>query len=825
MVLSTIVKNNAQKFPSNSALTMRMGFRTVTLTYKNVYDISRQVALLLQAHGVQTGDKVLLLAPNSPYWITIFWGCVLAGVVVVPLNVQSRPDMVEKIADQTGAKLFFAHTFYRHSAPGSLPRFDSDILPEYLGSYDPEEFVQEEVSENDLVEILYTSGTTGDPKGVMLTHKNLFSNIKAGVQMATFIYGKDRMLSILPLSHIFEQAGGFLLPYYYGVHIIYAHSPAAIGALLHEYRITKMIAVPEFLKILMNKIDTAVEEKGKVKIFNKLLQLSSKISIKWFSRLLFRSVLKKLGGKLDTIMCGGAPLDEALEKKWNALGITLFQGYGLTETSPLVSSNTLEEHKCGSVGKVAPGVTVRLSKDSEIEVKGPNVFSGYYKNPEKTQEVFTKDGFFKTEDVGEFDDDGFLFIRGRKKYMILGPGGQNIFPEDIEEVLQLDPEVKDSCVVGLAKPNGMVEIHAVLLLDEDHKKTDDIVAQANEKLASYQQILGFSVWPDEDFPRSATKKIKKDIVLEFLSKQKEEQLAGSIQQAPVITLLVQMTGLPQGDITFDTKLGALQLDSLMRIELIAQVEEMYGVFLDETELKVQTTVLELETMIREKKPIKGLAPLRKWPRTKLAGFFRVMGHFFLFWFMRIFVKLRVHGLENIKNGTGQFIFMPNHTSYLDSLVFIAALPRHIRKRVAFAAANDALYEDFSSLVWFAELYFNTFPFPRKEHENIKLGLDYMGRLLDQNCSITIFPEGKMTTDGKLVPLKRGAGLIAVEMGVSVIPVIIKGANEVLPYAEMVPRKFRGLVTVTFGKPLVYKKTDSYVQATQEIHDAMQKLVE
>jgi len=711
MVLTAILQNNAQKLPHGIALTMRMGFRTVNMTYRDVYDISRKIALLLEKEGLGKGDKVLLLAPNSPYWITVFWGCLLAGVIVVPLNIQSTPEMVEKIAKQTGAKLFFAHRFYRHGSPLGVKRYDVDLIKDELENFKPEDQKSPVVHEDDLVEILYTSGTTGDPKGVMLSHKNLFSNIKAASQMAEFIHCQERILSILPLSHIFEQAVGFLLPYFYGAQIIYAHSPAAIKELLNEYNITKMIAVPEFLKIMMGKIELAAEEKGKTKIFEKLLKFSEKVSKQWFSRLLFRSVLKNIGGKLDTIVCGGAPLDEALEKKWNALGIVVFQGYGLTETAPLVSSNTYEERRFGSVGKIAPEVEVRITSEGEIQVKGPNVFSGYFQDEARTKEVFTPDGFFKTGDMGEMDKDGFLFIKGRKKYMILGPGGQNVFPEDVEEVLSFAHDVKDSCVIGLTKPNGLVEIHAVLLLG-DHKNgawcqawcdlkdgSEDvagkIIEQANKKLASYQQITGYSVWPDDDFPRSATKKVKKNVVIDFVAKQTEEKKEVDVAyKGPVISLLAQITSVPKTDITGETKLGDLQVDSLMRIELIARVEDSFGVVLDETEITLQTTVLQIETMIKEKKPIKGLPPLRRWPRAAITRFVRVLGQSFLFFLMKIFVKLRVEGLENIKNFSEPLIFMPNHPSYLDPLVVTAALPKKYRKWISFAAANDVLYKDY-----------------------------------------------------------------------------------------------------------------------------------
>lgn len=827
MVLTQILINNAKKFPKALAMTMKMGFRTVCMTYKDVYDVSRKIALLLEQEGVGKGDKVLLLAPNSPYWICCFWACLLREAIIVPLNIQSTPELVEKISRQVEAKLFFAHRFYRHESPNGIKRYDIDVIKEKLGEFDPDQCKMPNATEDDLVEILYTSGTTGDPKGVMLTHKNLYTNIHAVAQLAKLKFAKERLLSILPLSHIFEQAIGFLLVQNYCAHVIYAHSPSAIGDLMKQYRVTKLLGVPEFLKILMGKIESAAQEKGKKKTFDKLINFSSSISNNFVARLLFRSVHKKLGGKLDTVVSGGAPLDPDLERKWNALGVTVMQGYGLTETSPLATSNTYEAQRVGSVGKVVPGVQVRISPEGEIQIKGDNVFQGYFKDEQKTRDAFTPDGWFKTEDMGEFDKDGFLFLKGRKKYMILGPGGQNVFPEDVEEVLNAIPGVQDSCVVGLEQASGMVQIHAVLLPDEeiDPKNFDPsaIVDKANQKLASYQQIAGFSVWPEGDFPRSATKKVKKEEVLKFLREREQEDVVVPDGKGPLIRLLASVSGVESSSIHDDTKLVAqLHIDSLMRIELITRIEEKFGVLIDEPDITMQTTVSDLETLIKEKKPVKGLPPLRKWPRSWLARGVRFVFQKFIFLVMRIFVKVRIEGLENLQDLEMPIVLMPNHISYLDSFVLIRALPARIRRKLAFAAANDVLYDYFWYLAALGELFFNAFPFPRKENENIKMGLDYMGHLLDKGWSIAVYPEGRISEDAKLQPLKQGAGLIAVEMGVAVIPIIVEGSEKILPYNKVMPRR-RGTVRIIFGKPMRFSGVDSYTSATESIEKSMRDL--
>ncbi|MFH1831447.1 MAG: AMP-binding protein [bacterium] len=836
MLLTQYLEQNAQNFPNNPALTMRMGYRTVTLTYGQVYKHAQKVALFLEKHNVNLGDKVLLLAPNSPYWICVFWGCLLRGAILVPLNIQSTGELVNSIIKHTNPKLFFSHSLFKHTNTidmNTVPTYKIELLPELIQEFKISDFRSITCSENDLIEILYTSGTTGTPKGVMLTHKNLDTNLQDLRPLIPFSGPSERLLSILPLSHILEQLGGFLVPYSVGAHIIYTHSFSAIRPLLQQYKITRMFTVPEFLKVFMTKIEDTAQQQNKLKLLHKMQKLSLKLGQKWLARILFKKIHKQFGGHLKTFICGGAPLDPILEKKWNALGIEVMQGYGLTETSPVISTNSYEGHKLCSVGKVMPSVSLRLDTDGNILVKGPSIFTGYYKNDEKTQEAFTPDGYFKTGDIGELDTDGFLFLRGRKTYMILGPGGQNVHPEDLEQELNKQPDIIDSCVLGLEKPDGNMEIHAVLLCQKNPDTNtilcngQKIIDSANSQLTSYQQIASWSLWPDDDFPRSATRKVKKNEVLTHI-KQHKETLAQTQQTptsniTPITRILAQLTGNPISRITPETKVvPELGLDSLLRIELIMRIEEELRTTIEESKITSQTTVSDLEDLLKENNPVQTYPALKKWPRWRIISMLRMVIQIPVFLFLKIFVKLKVTGQENLQNISGPVIFMPNHISYLDPAVVTMALPFAIRYKLAQAAAHDVLYNYHKILVTLAELIFNSFSFPRTEHENIKQGLDHMGQLVDKDYSILIFPEGKISENLKLLPLKRGAGLVAIEMGIPVIPVKITGANIVLPCGKHIPCK-RSKVTIIFGKPLIFSKSETYIQATEKIAKAMNEL--
>lgn len=867
MLLTDIFKNSAEKFGNRPALVMKMGYRTVRLTYADVNHLARRVGVFLGGKGLKRGDKVAILAPNSPYWTSVWWGCLLGGYAPVPLNVQSTGEMVEKIVAQSETKAIFVHLHYKQDLPAHLQRYTIEYLPEIVSDADPDSFRPLELSEDDIAELMYTSGTTGDPKGVMLTHKNIASNLEAlssTIPVAKKgVSEKSVFLSILPLSHIFEQVAGFLLPFSRGAMIVYAHSPAAIRDLLQEYRATHLTAVPEFLRIVMSRIEAKAEEEGKGGLLKKLMALSLKIKSQSLRRILFHKVHKGFGGRLHTVASGGAPLGPELGKKWDALGIELLQGYGLTETSPVVASNTHEENRLGSVGKVLPGVEVKLAEDGEILVKGPNVFSGYYKNPEKTKEAFTPDGsvkasargagWFKTGDIGELDKDGFLYIKGRKKYMIKGPGAQNVYPEDIEFELNKIPGVKDSCVVGLEKGGGKVEVYAVLLLDKEKPAGAEqarlpspsaqadggqAVKAANEKLASYQHIQSWSVWPEEDFPRSATRKVKKEEVLKWLRKREGKVLpsdlsvkasasAGALAKegkTPLMKLLAEVTDHDIVEIRETTKVvPELGLDSLLRVELASRIEEKFGVTVDEARIHSATTVADIEEMVRKQEPVEKAPPLKRWPRWSIVSWIRFIAQkILIFPLARLFVKLKIAGLENLDNLLLPAVFMPSHISYLDSLALIMALPSAIRHRVAFAAAKDMVYERYKSIAWLIELWFNSFPFPRREHENIKAGLDSMGRLLDDRWSIVVYPEGRMSIDAKLQPLKRGAGLIAVEIDAPIVPVYIRGTDQIMPYGKILPRK-RASVMVIFGKPMKFERSDSYIEATEKLQETLRNL--
>ncbi|MFA5306611.1 MAG: AMP-binding protein [Candidatus Babeliales bacterium] len=824
MNLVDILTSSARAYAHLPALSMLMGYRTVSLTYAELYDMAKKVALLLDAKGCVQGDRVVICAPNSPYWVAAWWGCMLKGCWAVPLSVQSTASNLEKIIKQTTPKLVFKSKHNGIEVQGNVPAIIFEQFPDILVSYDTTRYVQQPIQASEIAEIMFTSGTTGDPKGVLLTHANLVSNVQSVDAILQLKGTHERILSTLPLSHMLEQTAGMILPLSLGVHIIYAHSHGAIRDLLQHYRITKIISVPEFLKLMEHRTTAKIAEYKITWLFNALMKFSRAIGNKKIQRLLFKPLHRAFGGSLDTIASGGAPLDQALEEWWDAFGVYVLQGYGLTETSPVITINTYKQRRFGSVGKPINNVQMRITPEGEIEVKGPNVFTGYFQNDEKTRESFTQDGWFKTGDMGIRDADGFLFLKGRKKYMIKGPGAQNIFPEDIELILNELPGVKDSCVVGLPTPSGMVEIHAVLLLADDASPVEQLIQQANEKLASYQHITGWSVWPEQDFQRSVTRKVKKEMVLAWLASRHDGTTEVPVHKAnQLVTLLAEISGVPCAKIKPTTTIGYdLKFDSLMRVELVTRVEELKDVFIDERLLRAQTTVAELENIIATAKPALKMPQIKKWPSWCWVRCIRAIGLMKINLLSRIFFKINVEGVEHLTLLQQPVVLMPNHVSLIDGLFVEAALPRMLRKKLSFAAAYDVLYEEYWYARWLAELFFNAFPFPRREHDHVMSGLLNVGTMLDKGSWVVLFPEGKVSQTGHMLPLKRGAGLIAVEMGIPIVPIKIVGAEKLVPYNCIFPRK-RGTVTIKIGAPIIFNSSVSYDEATTRIAQEMERL--
>ncbi|MBI1731848.1 MAG: AMP-binding protein [Gammaproteobacteria bacterium] len=791
----------AQRFASRPAVQFRPRYRSVRWTYGDLANAAQNIAQALLEAGIARSDRVFLYGANSPHWVAAYFGILACGAVVVPLNPQSPAGALDRIRASAEPALLLTLAGF----PWPAQSFTT-LSVERIAGGDGRPArglpgLRTEKAEPAV--IVYTSGTTGDPKGVMLSHGNLLANV-AGICQVIPLTETDHVITLVPLFHMYGQTTSMLYPLFQGSAVTYMQTPSSRAireALLHTPA-TFLVAVPEFLQTVMSRLDSRLAR------------------VPGFLRpLLHRGIRARLSATLHTIISGGAPLDPVIENKWRALGYEVLQGYGLTETSPVLTTNRRSAHRAGSVGIPMPGVEIRIADDGEILARGPNVMSGYYRDTRRTEEVFSQ-GWFKTGDAGKVDEDGFLYVFGRRKYMILGPGGENVFPEDIEAELSKVDGVRDSAVVG-EEQDGRTVIHAVLLCEGSDGER--IVGSANANLAPYQRIMRWSLWPEPDFPRSATRKVRKEEVLRWLRSRElpvPDRRAGT---TALIRLLADLTRQDAAHITDSTRIVAdLALDSLQRIELVSLIEEILNVSIEESVITAATTVADLEALIEQRQG--SAAVTTPYPRWSLSGWacaLRPWAQAVLFqpW-LKPLCRLRVTGAEHLDRIPGPVIFMPNHRSFLDAPVIVRALPQARRRRIGMAAATSVLYEKFRWAVPLVELAYNSYPFATESGENIKPCLEYTGRLIDDGWSILVFPEGAMNRgDLAMLPLKNGAGMLAVEMQVPIIPVAILGTEKVLPPDTLIPRG-PAEVQVSFGAPVSIPPETGYVQATQIIERAL-----
>lgn len=503
----------AEHFHSKIALIEPAGGDSLTtLTYQELQDRVQRFAGFLQQQQLSKGQRIMIWSPSRADWLVAYFGSLLLGLVVVPLDVNTKEDFIHRLVEITDAKyLITTRKNYEDLVVPPLPFIDIDALPE--APFDAQQLPH--IDKDDLAELVFTSGTTGQPKGVMLSHYNIVSNALASLKMVK-INSQDRALSILPLSHMFEMTIDISL-LHAGASIVYARSlsPDTLFTLLATQNITIMVLVPQALQLFMNGIEREVRRQHKEKQWELLHKIASLLPFKYRHHL-FGMVHRRFGSHFRLFVSGGAYLSPRLGRRWETMGFRVLQGYGATECSPVISGGPLGNHTLESVGQPLPGVEVRISEDGELLVRGPNVALGYWQNPDASAAAF-HNGWYYTGDLGYLDRHNNLYLKGRKKNLIVLPNGMNVYPEDIENTLQSQEMVKDAVVLGIGDTHQGPSVHAVLLMD-DPKLAKKVVQMANKQLASHQQIRGFTVWPNEDFPRTHTLKVKRQDVLTELEK-------------------------------------------------------------------------------------------------------------------------------------------------------------------------------------------------------------------------------------------------------------------------------------------------------------------
>ena len=517
-------------------------YRVWKWSFKEIYRQATKFASLLSKSGISKNDKVLLKGTNRPEWLIAFIGCLIRGVVVVPLDAKSGVDFDLKVQIKVNAKALItdnsASEFKSNFNISAIYFDDIGNILSRLPSYDYQANVN---NFNDLAEIVFTSGTTSDPKGVMITYGNIVSNLNAVIPVMNKyikifnLMINPKILSLVPLSHMYGQLIGVFTPLMIGSSIMFSDnlSPQNILNVIKEEKIWILGLLPKLMGILKDYITIKFNLSSEK--FRSIYQKTKPRH--WQIRLwTFRKIHFNIGWRLVTLMVGGAALDSSVEEFWRCLAYSMFQGYGLTETSPLITLADPTNSVAGSIGKALSGQEIRLV-ENEIYVRGPNVSEGYFGDESKTNQVFSE-GWFKTGDLAEIDKNGNIFFKGRKDNIIVRPDGINVFPEDIEVVLRSIESVKDCAVIGV-KHEGYDEIYAVLILKENARHgAEEVVRIANGRLNIYQKIDNYFIWGKEDFPRTPTMKVKKSEIVLYINENQKKLKKSKFKTAPKIYELI-----------------------------------------------------------------------------------------------------------------------------------------------------------------------------------------------------------------------------------------------------------------------------------------------
>jgi long-chain acyl-CoA synthetase len=813
---------NFRAHRQETAYRQRRGYRTESFTYDDILNLVSGFARKLAAQEITKGDRVMLWGDNSAQWAAAFFGCALSGVIAVPMDDGASADFAMRVFRQVEAKLLVgSRRHVRDFAGSSIATLSLEDLTQTL-DYQPAALPTIPLGRDDILQIVFTSGTTADPKGVVITHGNVLANIAPlereirGYMKYERLVHPLRFLNLLPLSHVFGQFLGMFLPPLLGATVIFQDEfkPSEIVNTIRRERVSVLVSVPRVLQSLQQKVERDLEDRGYAEKFRKRFvgAKNQHFLRRWWT---FRGIRRLFGWKFWAFISGGAALDATTEEFWGRLGYAVIQGYGLTETTSLISVNHPFRLGKGSIGKVLPGREVKLAEDGEILVRGGGVASGYW-NKTGAQEVSDEQGWYRTGDLGALDGAGNLYFKGRKKDVIVTPGGTNVYPEDLEVALRWQPEVKECVVVGIDR-RGNAEPCAVVILRDgpgsSRASLEEIVQRANQSLADFQRMTMWMEWPHEDFPRTNTQKPRRNQIRDSAQAQiQQDAPSGDQKSGPLSDLIARVSGRAAATLRADASLDSdLGLSSLDRVELMSAIEDRYQIDLSETRFSAMNTVGDLERMLRgEATPTAGYhypSWTLRWPVTWL----RLLTHYLL---LRPAIVLlgwpRIIGREHLRGVKGPLLVISNHVGDVDGGFILTALPARFRHRLATATGGEALealrmppigrnffFRIYDRMQWILGVsLLNLFPLPREA--GFRRSFAYAGEAVDRGYSVLVFPEGRHTVDGRMNPFRSGIGLLAANLGIPVLPMRIDGLFEL----KRAGRKFAApwKITVRIGEP-------------------------
>ncbi len=841
-------------------------------SYSQLLNQMRSIAYRLREEKVAFGDRVALIGENHPHWASAYLGTVYSGAVVVPMDPHGEIETITNFIENSEAKVAFLspdqterflqieEKLGRHipavvwdlkESGNGFQHFDDWAATEY-----PESYAHEipQAKDEDIALLMYTSGTTGTPKGVPLTHANILAELE-GVNYVLKLSDKERILSLLPLFHAYLQIVNLWIATTYGCEVGYLKelTPAELSEAMKSFKPTILTTVPRLWYLFHKKIFDAVAAKPKVvqMLFKAMLTangtLRDTLKINLGTKF-FGQIHESFGGKLRIAISAGSRFDEEVAKDFHKLGFTILQGYGLTETSGAATATYEDDNRVGSVGKAMHGAEIKITDPDaegvgEVLIKGPMVFPGYYRNPKATAEAFTEDGWFRSGDLGKFDKDGHLYIVGRGKDVIVLPSGKNVHPEDLEVHYLKCPMVAELAVLGVADETevhaGAEKLAAVIVPDFAYLKQAGIanskeairheLDSLGRELPEYQRVRDYIIRV-EPLPRTATNKIKrfqlkKEIETGIIAAEAKEvkamdfspadsaMLETSTGKAVVVAIRqnAKDTGVIHPSMNLEIDLG---LDSLARAETFAALEQAFATEFDGDEAAQALTVASVIDLVNQH----GGADVEKvsvdlnwgkivreadddFPEVRAVLKRRPLFEAFAFTvykishlFFRVFLLLEVRGLDELKKLEKPFLICPNHQSFLDPFVLCSNYPYHLFSNSFHVGASEFFS---NALMRFVAKMLNVVPVNPDTELMRAMKAGAIG--LKNGKVLNIYPEGERAFDGNLHDFKKGAAILATELDLPIVPVALDGLQNV--WARKSWRVRPAKVKITIGKPI------------------------
>ena len=825
--LLELFETTTKRHATRVAMRIERDGRKEQYTYADLRELATRAASFLASEGIKPGDRLMLVSHNMPEWGMTYFGVLKAGATCIPVDPESSTEEIVSFARAGGAAAIIASEEIREKHTDLVAQLTAAELTTRLWTFDelfamPDEKTEDEriallpqrVTAQSVASLIFTSGTTGQPKGVMLSHRNL-TNMVSMLSSVFDMTPHDGVLSVLPLHHTFEFSTGFLTPLSRGAQITYMPELTSeeLARAIKNGHITGMVGVPALWEMLHRRIKSRFQEQGRwVGDTAELLMranawLRDKTPLN-MGQLLFYPIHEGLGGRIRYFISGGSALNDKVQRDFQGLGFTILEGYGLTEAAPVLTVTRPQNGMLtGSVGQPLPGVQLKIADPNasgvgEVIARGPNIMLGYYENDAATRAAII-DRWLHTGDLGRLDEEGNLYIVGRSKDIIIDTNGKNVYPDEIEEVYDTSPFIKELSVVGL--PDGPGEKVACMVVadydydialsrEEVRRRIEEHFRDISSSLPFFKRVKVLHFW-DGELPRTATRKVKRREVvqamqvLELSMKRTSEARARDSRDKEagwLLEVVATVANRPRSEITFETRLSDLGFDSLMYVELATAIENAGGTLTSPETLTEVQSLRELASVVTRQAAARKEAARTRTDEQRpeedeihIPSFVSNLGHKGLDvlqgFFYDKFMKTKYEGRSNIPLHTN-FIVAPNHSSHLDMGLAKMALGEAGKDLVALAAADYFFDNKYKRA--YMDNFTNTVPIERSG--SLRQSLRHARSFLDRGYNALVFPEGTRSVTGEIVEFKPVVGYLALACKVGILPLYLRGTYEAMP---------------------------------------------